>query len=986
MLMGLALVLLATRPGLTKPVDLPAPHVTADPLSENLNTDNLLILRVDLGQYILTDAMTGYLNGSSLLLPLSEFVDTLDFPIGVSPADGTANGWFIRENQSFSIDMNRGDVIINGKKNRFNPAMAAIFEDDIYVDVRMLSKWFPLDITFDLPNLLINIVSRQPLPIEQSLARDNRRKKLLAQRRQETTGYPEIPQPYQVISWPSSYSSMELSLHGGKTGNVKGLRQTTFWTADVGKLSADVFLNADDQTIIPQARLKLGRKDHAGELLGPAKATEFSMGDISTPQYSMVSRASLGRGVIVSNFPLDDPTEFDRITLDGDLPSGWEVELYRNEVLLDFRGSRADGRYQFDNVPLLFGVNVLRLSFFGPQGQTRDEIRKIRVGPDQIKPGTHHYRFAANQQETQTLIGKIDSPSNRDTQGKVRLFGEYETGITRNLSLSMNLSSIPLDGGHHRYATVSGRAVMGDVFGRLDVTRDLSKGWATRFGAQTAIKGVTVIAEHRRLFDFVSEQFASNSDPVTYDSNVRLEGTLNLADLTRLPFSVTTTQQQTEAGHRTTSVSNRLSTAVGAASISNSLKWTVDKPADAPRATTVNGTFLLGGRIEKVRLRGQLAYDVEPVPTLSSSSVSADWAISRKINASAGVNVDLAQNGPTTFSTGLSSTFDIASVGLNADYDTASNFNARLTLSFSSARDPRSNGLVLSSGNLAESGAMSVRVFLDANANGVYDAGDTPLPGIGFMAGRSELRQKTDEQGLAYVSGLDTYRAINLTIDKKTLDDPFWLPVPEGFSVTLRPGVAGRADFPVITTGEIDGTVYRRSGEWAKEVKDVVIQLVGQDGAIVKQVKSSYDGYYLMDYVRPGAYILRIDPDQIRRLKMADIPDQPVTIKGNGTVLSGIDFFLDAARTERSFRLRLITYQTRDEVQAEWDRLLEQQPDTFKGLKLMIEVNDRGGEDGAVYDMFTGPFNSRQQAETLCTAVRALRSEIWCNPMTVQVR
>jgi len=95
----------------------------------------------------------------------------------------------------------------------------------------------------------------------------------------------------------------------------------------------------------------------------------------------------------------DRPTEFDRITLDGDLPIGWEVELYRNEVLLDFRVDQISGRYSFQNVPLLFGNNILRLAFYGPQGQVREELKQIRVGPEQIKPGEHRYRFAFNQQD-----------------------------------------------------------------------------------------------------------------------------------------------------------------------------------------------------------------------------------------------------------------------------------------------------------------------------------------------------------------------------------------------------------------------------------------------------------------------------------------------------------------------------------------------------------------------------------------------------------
>jgi len=954
--------------------------------SADFNLDKLLILQMNLGQYVLTDALSGYLNEGSLLLPLSEFVEALDFAIGVSPGTGTAGGWFLRENQLFSFDINRGEVVIAGKSQRFNPQLVGIFEDDIYVDVRLLAKWFPVDVKFDLSNLLVKIESREPLPIEQRLARDEQRTKLLAQKKADNPDFPELPQPYKIISWPTSDSSMEFSLHSSDSGNVRGLRQTTFWTADVGKLSAELFLNADDQSIIPQARLKVGRKDPKGELLGVAKATEFAFGDISTPQYSAISNSTLGRGVVISNFPLDDPTEFDRITLDGDLPTGWEVELYRNEVLLDFRTSRADGRYIFENVPLLFGVNVLRLGFFGPQGQTRDDIRQIRVGPDQIKPGNHRYRFAANQQEKQTIIGNIDSPTDEDLQGKLRFFSEYETGINRNLSMAAKFASVPLTGGHNYFASLSGRAAIGNVFGRLDLTRNLSEGWAVKVAAQSAIGGITVITEHDRLYDFVSEQFEASDDPVEHDTNLRLEGTMNVADVVRLPFSVTGEHEQTKSGNTTTGISNRLSTAIGGATVSNTLKWSLSKPEESERSTTVDGTFLVGGQVSKVRLRGQLSYAVEPVPDVSNSSLSADWSVSRDINASAGVNVDLSENGATTLTTGLNSTFDLAAVGVSADYDTTNNFNAKLTLSFSSARDPRDNSLIISSRNLAETGALSVRVFLDENTNGVFDEGDTPLEGVRFVADRTELKPETNKNGLAYVSGLATYSTVNFAIDQGSLDDPFWVPDPEGVAVSLRPGVPGRVDFPVITTGEIDGTIYRRSGEWAREVRDVAVQLVDKDGQVVKQVSSSFDGFYLIDFIKPGTYTLRVDPDQMKRLKLGETPEQQVKIEGNGTVLNGLDFVLEADRKDRTFRLRLIAFKTREEGLAEWQRLKTDFPEEFKDLKPMLQVNDQGGDLGLVYDLHAGPFKTRDAAQTLCVTVRADRGEIWCNPVSIQAR
>ncbi|NQV99178.1 MAG: hypothetical protein HQ483_05745 [Rhodospirillales bacterium] len=838
--------------GKTTPADTPAPTEQPAPVINPVaNEDNFLILEAQLLNFTLTEGMTGYLNEGSLLLPLSEFAEILELAIGVSPGTGKADGWFLSENRLFSLDINRGIAVIDGKTRPFNPLLIAIFSDDIYVDVRLLADWFPIDIKFNLSNLLIRFETREPFPIEQQLNRKDRRTRLLSKKEAGDSRFPKLPLPYQTISWPVSDTSMEFSFRSSDDGDVRGFSQTTFMTAEIGKLSADLFLNANDQSFIPQARFKLGKKDPNAELLGGAKATEFAMGDIVTPSQALVANSNLGRGVFISNLPLDNPSEFDRITLDGDLPSGWEVELYRNEVLLDFRASRADGRYIFEDVPLLFGVNVLRIAFFGPQGQTRDEIRQIRFGPDQTKPGEFRYRFAANQQGRQLLVGDVDTTDEDGTQGKLNLLGEFSTGITRNLSFIASFASIPLTDGHHQYLTTGARTAIGDVYGRFDVVRDLSEGWAMQLGAQTSIAGVTAIAEHIRLFDFESGQYAPSSDPTEHDSSGRLEGTVQVPGIAQVPYSFTATHKQVRSGTTTSAVNNRLSTAISGATVTNSVKWSRTK-SETSRTTTVDGSFLVGGRIRDARVRGQLSYAVKPEPDISASSLTADWRINKDLNASAGVNVDFSEAGATTLSGGINSTFDLAAVGLNVDYSTNNDLNARLNLSFSSARDPRSGDLLVRAERMADAGSISVRVFLDDNYNGVFDGDDRPLEGIQFKADGTTNNTKTGKDGIAFLTGLETYQNIDVELIKGTMEDPYWVSQPEGVSVVLRPGIAAQVDFPVVTTGEIDGTVYQRKGEWANEVRDVIVQLVNADGTVAHQTESAFDGFYLLDFVRPG--------------------------------------------------------------------------------------------------------------------------------------
>ena len=227
---------------------------------------------------------------------------------------------------------------------------------------------------------------------------------------------------------------------------------------------------------------------------------------------------------------------------------------------------------------------------------------------------------------------------------------------------------------------------------------------------------------------------------------------------------------------------------------------------------------------------------------------------------------------------------------------------------------------------------------------------------------------------------------IDFAVATGTLEDPFWITHPEGVSVILRPGVTGTVDFPVVSTGEIDGTVYRRKGDWSDPVADAIVQLVNDKGKIIKETRTAYDGFYLIDFVTPGGCTLRIDPEQISRLKLDEPEQQSIKIEGDGTIINGLDFFLELARREHSFRVLLTSFLTRDAALKAWAELQPKVPEEFQSLKPMVSVQDMGGEKGVVHNLFVGPIKKRDDGKRLCINVRELKGQIWCNPLTIQAR
>ena len=78
-----------------------------------------------------------------------------------------------------------------------------------------------------------------------------------------------------------------------------------------------------------------------------------------------------------------------------------------------------------------------------------------------------------------------------------------------------------------------------------------------------------------------------------------------------------------------------------------------------------------------------------------------------------------------------------------------------------------------------------------------------------------------------------------------------------------------------------------------------MLELVNREGEIVLQTKSAFDGFYLFTMVPPGSYLVRVSPEQIKRLNLKSPQDRQIVIEGDGTIVSGVDIILERASEEQ---------------------------------------------------------------------------------------
>ena len=71
---------------------------------------------------------------------------------------------------------------------------------------------------------------------------------------------------------------------------------------------------------------------------------------------------------------------FGWIDLRGELPLGYDVERYVNDILRSGQSTPVQGRYEFRDVPLVRGVNVIRVVAYDPRGERSEEVKDQNGG------------------------------------------------------------------------------------------------------------------------------------------------------------------------------------------------------------------------------------------------------------------------------------------------------------------------------------------------------------------------------------------------------------------------------------------------------------------------------------------------------------------------------------------------------------------------------------------------------------------------------
>ena len=822
---------------------------TADP-------EEQFLLDVNIRQLRLGEGVRAYQTPEGTCVVFGDFLTTLDLPMKIDLEAKKASGWAFREDNRIEIDLASGIARFAGQQESLAAGTVRETPEGWCVESAALGRWFKLGVKASTAGSLLMLESEAKLPVELAREREQRAERLKPAS-MPLENLPKVRLPYRLWRAPAlDFVVTAGATYQASTGMRVDRHASVAAAGEIAGLSYEAMLATDRKGSPQSLRLRAYRSEPEGGLLGPLDATHFAVGDVQGRPSRLTATAS-GRGAEVTNRPLFNPVAFDRTRFEGDLPPGWDAELYRNGELLAFSRSDGSSRYVFEDVPMIYGDNRFEIILYGPQGQQRSRLEYLNVGQEQLPPGETWYYAGVSQPGRDMLSeivdrddGSIERQAGDFSRPDLQAMVQVEHGLGKRTSVGLLATMLLADNEKLTFVEGSVRQSIGPALVEAAVARDAKGGMAGRFQAIGRIGAAHFNVEALLANDFIVD---GKREKHYRDARVSVEVPVKIG---RQQVSTSSNLRFVDRadGQKMLNAAGRLSTSFNGFNLATQLDWTrrMGRSTDPDR---LEWGVMGSGRIKDVRLRGQATWELSPKSRFRTAEISAYWSASDKADWEGALAYDAdVKRGRARLS--HIRRFSSVAAAASLEGGTDGSFAAGINLNFS--LDSSRGGMKFTSQRLANSGSVDARVYRDLNDNGVRDGAEPWEKGALITTGQRVSEEMTDGNGRVRVGGLTPYRAIAVGIDTDSLSDPSLTPKQALQVIVPRPGVAAEIEIGLVGAGDIEGVLVKDDGSGFEGLD---VEMLDATGKVVATTRSDYDGFFLFERAAYGRYSFRLKAD-----------------------------------------------------------------------------------------------------------------------------
>lgn len=791
-----------------------------------------------------------------LYLPVTDLFNFLKIRNIATPGLESVSGFFIDPEARYIIHREENQIHYQDKTYKLEPEDLIRTESNLYLKSAWFGKVFGLECLFNFRSLSVVVNTKLELPLIREMRLEEMRKnlsRLKGEVKADTVfgrSYPAFK--FGMADW-SAIASEEIN---GKTETRLNLSLGSMIAG--GEATAYLNYSSTDRFTEKQ-QYYLWR--YVNNNFNPLR--QVMAGKIVTNAISSLYNPVVG--VQLTNTPTTFRRSFGSYTLSDKTEPGWLVELYINNILVDFVKADASGFFTFQ-VPLVYGNSIVKLKFYGPWGEERTREQNINIPFNFLPKNIMEYTVSAGIVE--------DSLASRYSQARINY------GVTKSFTLG---------GGVEYLSSVKQAPAMPFMNGSLRITSNLLFSGEYTFGVRA--KGILTYRLPSNLqIDLNYIWYQKDQKAINYNYREERKAVVSLPlkigrfssyqrfTLTQiiLPTSEYTTGEWLYSGS-IFGINTNLTT--------YAINLGLRKPflySNLSLALRLPAGFLL-------MPHAQFAYT-------GNKLMSARLGLEKHLLPNGFLNISYEQN--------FSNNMRMAEVGFRYDFSFAQTGisvrqSDKKTMLVQYARgslinDRKTGYLGADNRPNVGKGGITIVPFLDINANGHRDPGEPRVNGLNVRSNGGRV-EKCDRDTTIRILGLEPYTNCFIELDPESFENIAWKLGVQTMSVTVDPDILKLIEVPVEVKGEANGKVtIKKEGE-TKGIGRIIVSFYTSSYKPAGKALTEEDGYYSHFGFAPGEYFAMIDTVQLRKLGMSSYPDTlgfRIAQGINGDIVENLNFSL----------------------------------------------------------------------------------------------
>lgn len=794
----------------------------------------------------------------SAYISVTDLFDAFKVKNEYNPSGNIITGFIISPDSVYRIDQGNDQIIYKDQSYPISDNDLIKTPTTLYLRSALFGKIFGLEVSFSFRRLTLDLKTDLDLPVFKKLRQEELRRNL-----QEVKG---IIEPDTVIEreYPFFKGGM-LDWGVITTQQTNGMEDNRF-NLGLGTMIAggetNVLLNYSNRVPFTSRNqfYQWRYVNNDSKLFKQVTAGKIFTGATSSLFAPVV-------GVQFSNTPLLNQRSYGTYILNDYTEPRWTVELYVNNILVDYTQADASGFYSFE-VPLMYGNTNVDLRFYGPYGEERTEAKVINVPYTFIPKKELQYTLSAGMVEDEDNRRFSRFALNYGLSNSITFGGgvEYLSEVTSGevmpfVNTSVRLASNLLLSAEYNY----GVKAEGLLSYRTPSSMQFDLNYIKYHEDQTAIN-----------YNYLEEREFSFSSPIR--SRAFSAFTRFSINQIILPTTEFTTAQLLLSG-----VLFGVSTNLTTYAIYN------DRVKDPTIYSSIAQTYRLP---YQVLFSPQIQYD------LSDKALrNINLELERVIFDRGFLNLSYENNflrNAYTFEIGLRYSFNFAQTALTSRIGNRnSSFiqSARGSLRY----DDNMDDLGFSNRPAVARGGITLIPFLDLNENGKQDPMEPAVPGLELKSNPGRLTYNK-EKTILRIDDLQPYIDLLLEVEPTSLDNIAWKIENPRISLETVPNQYKAVYIPVRVMGEVSGFVYIKDKNGTHGQGRLMVNIFNENGEKVKSILTEGDGYFNYLGLKPGRYTIQIDKAQLETLNLQATPSSKsfeIETKEYGDIVDELEFSLE---------------------------------------------------------------------------------------------